>query len=121
MIAAKLQDFEGRLYVVWDNVSELHPVITRMWWPVEQSAGCAYNANRPSSGDIAVNQHDGRWVTHRESPTISRTGSVYVDGKKQAERVETINVPCPKVRAGVETRWYQGEWQKLLKKGWVPA
>ena len=27
-------------------------------------------------------------------------------------------VPCPKVRAGIETRWHEGHWQKLLKKGW---
>jgi hypothetical protein len=38
---------------------------------------------------------------------------------------ELQDIPCPKVRPGVQTRWhhngYWGEWQKLLKKGWTLA
>ena len=29
--------------------------------------------------------------------------------------------PCPKVRKGIETRYHYGQWQKLLKSGWVSA
>ena len=31
------------------------------------------------------------------------------------------DIPCPKVRKGIRTRWESGYWQKLLKIGWVPA
>jgi hypothetical protein len=31
-------------------------------------------------------------------------------------------LPCPKVRAGVETRYHDGRWEKYLKaRGWVAA
>ena len=30
-------------------------------------------------------------------------------------------VPMPKVRKGIETRYRNGRWEKLLKKGWVAA
>lgn len=44
-----------------------------------------------------------------------RTGG----GSVEAAHVETIPVPPPKVRAGIETRWKDGRWERLLKRGWV--
>lgn len=50
--------------------------------------------------------------------------SVWVDsglnGQTKAVRVDRIPFPCPKVRAGLQTRYYLGQWQKYLKtRGWV--
>lgn len=43
-------------------------------------------------------------------------------GSTQSIKSETIPIPCPKVRKGIETRWYQGGWQKYLKsEGWINA
>jgi hypothetical protein len=43
-------------------------------------------------------------------------------GRTQAIYQETITIPPPKVRAGIEIRYRSGHWQKYLKaKGWVPA
>jgi len=38
-----------------------------------------------------------------------------------ASRREQIPIPRPKVRAGIEVRYYDGQWQKRLKNGWVTA
>lgn len=36
--------------------------------------------------------------------------------------VSRTPVPCPRVRAGVETRYRHGRWEKLTKRaGWVAA
>ena len=35
--------------------------------------------------------------------------------------VVRVAVPCPKVRKGIPVRWESSHWQKLLKRGWVPA
>ena len=41
-------------------------------------------------------------------------------GKTKAIDTVIEPVPCPKVRKGMETRWYRGRWEKYLKtKGWV--
>lgn len=43
-------------------------------------------------------------------------------GDKHADLVENIPIPCPKVRAGIETRYKNERWQKYLKSsGWVTA
>ena len=45
------------------------------------------------------------------------------DGEKTLS-IETLKtpIPCPKVRAGIMTRYNSGEWQKYLKaKGWCTA
>lgn len=44
-----------------------------------------------------------------------------IRGNTKAVRVEREPLPCPKVRKGIETRYRDGRWQKLLKKGWVTA
>jgi len=42
-------------------------------------------------------------------------------GKTQSIETTIEDIPCPKVRKGIETRWENGRWEKLLKSGWKPA
>ena len=42
-------------------------------------------------------------------------------GKTQSIETVTEDIPCPKVRKGIETRWENGRWEKLLKSSWKPA
>lgn len=49
-------------------------------------------------------------------------GTMAQGGSTPAIITEESEVECPKVRAGIETRWKDGCWQKYLKtKGWVAA
>ena len=47
------------------------------------------------------------------------------NGKTKPMFHESVPVPCPKVRAGIQTRWVyshgSSRWEKLLKTGWVSA
>ncbi len=36
-----------------------------------------------------------------------------------AVRTETVPLTMPKVRRGIECKWRNGRWQKLLKSGWT--
>jgi hypothetical protein len=37
------------------------------------------------------------------------------------EFTEEVPIPCPKVRRGIQTRFRDGCWSKLLKRGWILA
>ena len=47
---------------------------------------------------------------------------IHLETAQECSFNEETPIPCPKVRAGVETRFYRGYWQKYLQsKGWVAA
>lgn len=120
-MVGKIVDRNGKLYVLYETASDSKPEITYLWWLVEKTIGNPYHCDRPEPGDVATYRSDGTWSTHRPD-TCSSSGSVYTGhGDTKATHSETVSAPGPKVRAGIETRWYRGHWEKLLKKGWVPA
>lgn len=42
--------------------------------------------------------------------------------RTEAIKVETLDIPAPKVRKGIEVRFRNGSWEKYLKsEGWVIA
>ena len=43
--------------------------------------------------------------------------------KTEASKIENIDIPCPKVRSGIKTRWNgnKGHWEKELKSRWCMA
>ena len=49
---------------------------------------------------------------------------IYLKDQGQTVSIDTVieEIPCPKVRKGIETRWHNGQWEKYTKnKGWVSA
>ena len=48
---------------------------------------------------------------------------LYLIDMSKTQSIETTieDIPCPKVRKGIETRFENGRWEKLLKSGWKPA
>lgn len=46
-------------------------------------------------------------------------GELANGGSTKSVLFETHDVPCPKVRKGIETRWHNGRWEKLLRGGWT--
>jgi hypothetical protein len=119
----KLVNRNGKLFVLYQTSSYSKPEITYMWWLIESVKGNSYHCDRPEEGDIAVYQSDGRTWQTRRPDTHRSTGTVWTvgDGNTKADHVETVSAPSPKVRNGIEIRWHEGRYEKLLKKGWVPA
>lgn len=120
MLEGTIEEREGALFVRYETTFEFEPIRRVMLWRVIRTDGNPYHAARPKRGDIARSQGMGVWRTFN-AVTNDWTGSVTIDGAAEAEYVEDVEVPAPKVRKGVELRWHRGRWEKLLRKGWVPA
>ena len=135
-----LDRMDGKLYVKNVDVDSRDPIVRSLWWTVLSTSGwlpCWFQAD--SSGEycrqcgqrkdslthdvrperLHVAGYDGRYGGTLEN---GARYSVTIDPRANAVKVENVPIPCPKVRAGIETRYYRGEWQKYLKaKGWITA
>jgi hypothetical protein len=136
-----LAKLDGNLYVVNDDTDSREPVRRRLWWPVLATEGylpCWFEPESVDGGEfcqlcgqrntsvshssvtpdtLRLGGYDGRY-----GGTLSNGARFYVriDPRGQAVKIEETPIPCPKVRAGMETRFERGSWQKYLKaQGWV--
>ena len=67
--------------------------------------------------------YSGRYCFKRH-PLSDYTYLDLINGAKtQSTKVDIIDIPCPKTRAGIKTRWndFKGGWEKELKTGWCLA
>lgn len=116
----------GELWVRETYNHHEEPLKVSLYWKIIRAAGSSWNAMRPDEGDIATYDRSGGWTTRRpdgaQYDAGRSSGHVWTgDGSEKAQVVEKEPLPPPKVRRGVEVRYRDGGWQKLLKKGWVPA
>ncbi len=105
------------LHVRYASTRYSEPVEDVLYWKVVRIQRNAYNMDVPVIGDVVQSSPHtgGLWfVTSRSSGEVS-TGT----GSTQAAYRESVPFPCPPVRKGLQTRYLDGEWQKLLKSGWV--
>jgi len=114
-----LVERNGQLYVSTTNCSWSTPERVTLFWPVAEIQGNPYNGMRAEAGDVATYQRTC-WTITAPAGFPSK-GSVRCkgNGDTPAEFVEREPISAPKTRKGVETRYYEGRWQKLLKAGWV--
>lgn len=122
---------KDRLFVRYEMTCWSEPTLAIGYWPIDQSISRA--AFRLEGFQVEDRNYSGRFSL-AIGPALDRLGNtieyhqlkdcvaVLVNGAKtEAERIERQPIPCPKVRRGVETRYHEGTWQKLLKRGWVSA
>lgn len=81
----------------WDETTESDPADIKI---LKHNFGFGYSLKFPGHGF---------WI------------EVRYEGTARADRSEEIPNPCPKVRAGIPTRYRQGRWEKCLKAGWTCA
>ena len=94
-----------------------HPRDTVLLWKSERVVRDPYRPGFPEDGDaVRDGGIAGGWANYHGEGWTVQFGS-----NCQAESATERDVPCPKVRKGIETRWHNGEWQKMLKGGWVRA
>lgn len=114
-----LEEKDGRLCIRYESRDDMEPTLRIMYWPVIRYTGNGYGY-LPKAGDCVEDVREGTWIA---SDCVSKkvTGTVFMDSKAQAIHYTKEQIACPKVRNGVETRYRDGAWQKLLKRGWVRA
>ncbi len=117
-MVGKIVNRNGTLYVLYESNDDSEPKRTFLFWRIEQLIRSPYGHERPSEGDAVKYTSSNSWTA---TDAGGRTTGTVHTAAGQADRIETVSVNPPKVRAGIELRWHRGHWQKLLKKGWVAA
>jgi hypothetical protein len=99
------------------------PELTVLYWPIEHGRLRDYREAFPELGTETQLYGDrGSYTFYRGMGHYSPILTLQDGGATKPVKTETIPVPAPKVRKGIETRWYRGAWQKYLKaEGWVLA
>lgn len=120
MPEAELVCVEGMIYVrTYDYLStpeviacdyRLSPQMSWLDW----AWGSAQPEPLPIPLRRANTRYSGEWVDARPDSRVKLT--FVVAGNQKAVRCSRTGVPCPKVRAGTETRWNGSYWQKWNKK-----
>ncbi|HXJ56444.1 MAG TPA: hypothetical protein VNU68_07240 [Verrucomicrobiae bacterium] len=109
---------DGWLCVVYTDSEWSNPVRYAHWWPAERGPREDYAEliGKPTS------VHNGEFSARRWENGPWFSSRLLNGGQTQPIRTDRTPVLCPKVRAGIETRYRDGQWQKHLKTaGWVPA
>lgn len=119
-----LQEAGGKLYVVWESALTSEPVVIHRWFRVHSRKAAWGGTESPLPGDFAAfDRTRHAWVTYRPRVPGGEermpTGEVFAD--PVAVEQKEFPVPPPKVKPGVQVRWEDGGWQKLMKRGWVEA
>ncbi len=108
----------------WLAVREVYtfttPVRQIVYYPVCQGTEAR------ARGCFDLPQDLRSWGEGRYTFTVNGGRQITVElldgGKTLPIHSEEQPIPCPKVRAGIETRWNGNYWQKYLKsQGWVAA
>lgn len=98
---------------MWDE-----PVVLRHWWPARAEP---WVRNKDWHGKRAY-RHAAGWYQVEVGDGFVRPDVRLKDGgSTQAMFTERWPVPKPRVSSGVQTRFRNARWEKLLKKGWVSA
>lgn len=110
-MTGKLKTRNGQLYVLYTYNEFAEPFRRRLWWRVLEVHRDAYRPTDPEPEDELTYQRGGHW----------RAGNRYtVVTGDEAELDERERVPPPPSR-GKELRWHDGQWERLLRTGWVAA
>ena len=95
----------GALFVRCEMPHSAEPLLTVLYWRVRQITANAYTGSRPEAGDALTRSGGGGFAARRGDCPI---GSVELDPSAEAEHVEVLPVPAPKVGRGTPTRWRDG-------------
>jgi hypothetical protein len=100
------------------------PIMDTYYWPVAEGyrPDFAYRLECLDTDQELRRLESGQYeVPNRDFSPIR----IYLKdgGSTKAIHVESVAIPCPKVRKGINTRWndWKGHWEKELKTGWEPA
>jgi hypothetical protein len=118
-LTGKIVERNGALFVLTVDALWTEPSISYCWWRITDREAAWGDFARPEVGDEVTWTRGERWSA--VDPKTGRpSGAVFTSGEKP-DHFERVSSPSPKVRSGIEVRWEKGRWEKLLKKGWVPA
>jgi len=110
---------KGTHYFVRANTGWNEPKIAYAWFPI-------YNIDCHASvfvgkllDDLGIYGRLSEYALGFEDSLGGRRCKLRIRSDIKPVKIEFTDAPRPKVRKGVEVRWNDGAWEKLLKRGWV--
>ena len=113
-LEGKIKNRNGQLYVLYTTTLSSEPRRLYKWYRVTGSYSNRYGNARPADGDRATYAGTGQWSTTDGNGSTGR-----VETEDNAT-IEEVGVEPPPSR-GKDLRWHDGQWEKLMKSGWVAA
>jgi len=124
MTHLSLSDVDGQLCVCWRSVKYGEPKLTRSHFPTGIKTR-EFEANYYPLSEVRVIAQGNAYGVMKKDGYYSNTLTLNLSdgGKTKSIRYEEIDIPCPKVRTGIKTRWnsFKEYWEKELKSGWCMA
>ena len=101
---------------------ESEPIMRKLYWPVSR----VQRGGNGLAPDVQKIFDSGAELSHRfsEDPfSYYKDGGTIAfylrdNGRTEAIKIENLPIDPPPAR-GKPIRWYQGRWQRELKRGWV--
>lgn len=120
---ATLDHLDGWLCAREDEFDWRAPIRRTYYWPLVQTPRGYIDATNPGLIGREVTYYPYGYTLFSEFPGgTHRSFPLPNAGQTKALKITEEPVPAPKVRAGIETRWRKGGWEKYLKRdGWVAA
>lgn len=118
-----LGQYGNTLCVVYEDSAFSEAKIYRHYWPI---AGQCVQDWKAEMGEKLLHYNDGvytfrniaKWPAYGLHRSV--TFRLANGGQTKPIHTDILDYPCSKVRKGIETRYRNGQWEKLLKsKGWV--
>lgn len=123
-----LVEYEGTFCVLSESTDYDDPMRTRVWYPTSDRV-VSYTREYIGAHVVTAMGSDSVYRIERYAdgsfcrvPGNGLCFRLVNGGKTMPVHGEREPVPCPRVRKGIETRWYRGGWEKYIKSqgGWIP-
>ena len=119
-----LSDVDGEMCVCYKDTKYGEPKYTLSHFPTGIKTR-DFEANYYPLSECDLMHRGGAYGVLKKGGYYTNTLTLHLvnGGKTIVKKYEEVDIPCPKVRAGIKTRWndFKGCWEKELKSGWCTA
>ena len=122
MTVMALSDIKGELCISMSGVDFKEPFYNVSHYPT----GISIRNFKSDYGELNewdVKKDGSSYAIVRKGMAFARPIMLHLKegGKTHSVKFEKIPIPCPKVKAGIKTRWSSDKesWMKELKTGWT--
>jgi len=113
-----LGEYKGELCVIDEDSLSSEPKMLVLYWPTGIRAAdfqASYGSDMMGR-QVRSGRFGGSYIIDGTRLQVNLTDG----GQTRPIHSKKVPIPAPKVRKGVEVRYYDGRWEKYLKtKGWV--
>jgi hypothetical protein len=118
----RLGEWDGQLCVYDEDTLNSEPIKLKRWWPIGLRAYDFYRnyGEHLKNAPVRYGGANGVYEIMTEMGARPLKIQLIDGGATRPVHFEKVPYQCPKVKKGMQTRYYDGQWWKYLKsKGWT--